>query len=159
MKDKIKCNYFQKELSAYIDNEIDFITSWKIKRHLKMCSECQKELQKLEKLHKISKLVLVKHPKYDLYEKIQKKLPRIKTSPHRKSSILREIWTSLPQPGRVALLAGAALLLFFSLIYPQFFSKSLSINQFEEEYVRSQEILPWAEGPVLPVTLISDERG
>ncbi|MBE0478744.1 zf-HC2 domain-containing protein [Candidatus Aerophobetes bacterium] len=162
----MKCRWSKENLSAYIDGELNIITGWIIKRHAKFCPECQKELNELQKISKLSKLLLIKEPEFDFYEQVREKLQQVKIAQQEKPEIAAErksierMWTFLPQSGKAALLVGVAALLFFLVIYPQIFpAPSLSIEQFEEEYLRSRETLPWVESPALSATLMSAERG
>lgn len=156
----MKCTYFKEQLSAYIDGELSLIAGWKIKRHLKVCSNCQKELERLGKIHRLSKLVLIMAPEPGFYERVQEKLPDdIQVPQCEKSPTLKRFWISLPQPGKIALVAAGLILLFWSFIYPQFFSPSLNIDQFEEEYLRTRETLPWMDEPALSAILTGEKRG
>lgn len=160
----MKCNQRKEDLSAYIDGELNFITGWKIKRHLRVCSGCRDEVEKMQKMRRVSKILLTSHPQPNLYEKIEKKLPERETSPYEDSRVpspMRRMWNLLPESGKIAIFATAALILFFTLVYPNLFSpSSVSIEHFEEEYLRSRESLSLAEGsPGLSLTLVSDGRG
>lgn len=139
----MNCNQLKKALSPYIDGEVNFLVRWKIKRHLRLCPDCQEELEQLEKIRRLSKLVLISSPEPHFYERLRIKLPQRK----KKRENLWKIWTVLPYPGKVAILTGLAVALFLLVIYPYLFSSSSSILQFEEEYLRSREFFSWVEEP------------
>lgn len=153
----MKCDHLKEAISAYIDDELNFIARWRLNRHLKKCGECQKEFEELKKLHTISKAFLRLPSEVNVYEKIRKRVPQKNFSPQKEPGVVKKAWVFLPQPGKLALAAAVGLLIFLSLVYPHFFSSSsVSVEQFEREYLRSQETLSWTEEPVLSATLVGE---
>jgi len=149
----VNCNWLKENLSSYIDGEVNFLIRWKIKRHLRLCLDCRRELEQLKKIRRLSKLVLVTSPEPDFYERLAIKLPHME----KKRGNFWKIWVALPYPGKIAILTGLAIALFLLVVYPHLFSPSLSIVEFEEEYLRSRELLSWVEEPAPP--LIVEVKG
>lgn len=154
----MNCNQCKNNLSAYIDEEVNFLNGWRIKKHLKTCPECKKEWIKLKNIRKISKVVLLKNPEPDFYKRLKERLPRKEKISRAKIVNLKTVWITLPLPGKAAFVAGLAIILFLSLIYPRFLlvPDTLSIEQFEEEYLRSREMLSFAEGPTPSIILVQE---
>jgi anti-sigma factor RsiW len=48
----MNCDNVQALLHAYLDNELDEITAWKIKHHLTQCTRCASESEQLQSLQK-----------------------------------------------------------------------------------------------------------
>lgn len=155
----MRCDWFKKNLSAYIDGEVNFLTRWRIKRHLKSCADCYKDYIRLKNLRKISKIILLKNPEPGFYERLQAKLPRLNPNiTLKKTGSLAKFWMLLPLPGKLAIGGVAILILFLLIIYPHLSGSSLNINKFEEEYLRSKEIFSVVEEPAPPLLPVSEER-
>ncbi|MCD6318028.1 zf-HC2 domain-containing protein [Candidatus Aerophobetes bacterium] len=152
----MNCDWLKENLSAYVDGEMNFITRWRIKRHLKECLECSKELRQLEKIHKLSKLAILVSPESHFYDRLKAKLPKVETIEHKKNRVFENIWIALPQGGKAAILVGIALILFLSVIYPRLSSTSLNIDRFEKEYLLSQETLTCVGEPATSLILTSE---
>lgn len=150
----MRCEWVKKNLSPYLDGEVNFFIRQKIRRHLKTCPQCAKRFGELQKLDRLSKLFLIKSAAPDFYERLQEKLV---LKPVKKRSSWN-VWLTLPYPGKIAIALGLILLIFFSFIYPRL-TPSLNINQFEEDYLRSREFVLWVEEPSLPLTLINTSGG
>ena len=158
----MECRKIRENLSAYIDKELNFLTRWKIKRHINTCPACKKEWLKLKKIDTISKMILLESPEPGFYQRLEKKLPGRKKVNSRKYGLsnLTRAWTFTPLAGKAFFVAGvAALIIFLSFIYPRFLSPSLNIDRFEEEYLRSRgEVISWVREPS-PIILIQEQRG
>ena len=156
----MKCKWSKAAISAYMDGGLNIITRWRLQKHIRVCAECQKELQVLQKLHALTQSLLVSNPDCDFYERIRADIGLAKTRHRKKSRLLGNIWTFLPQPGKASIVAGVAAVLFFLVLYPRIFSApSLHIEQFEEEYLRSRETVSWMDSPALSAAFINRERG
>lgn len=155
----MRCDWVKKNLSVYMDGEINLLTGWKIKKHLKKCYECHKEYTKLKKIQELTKAALFKTPDPGFYERLQMRLPQLnRSTPLKETGSLTKIWISLPLTGKLVITGIIGLILFLLMVYPHLFKSSLSINKFEEEYLRSKEIFSVTEEPNLPLVLISEER-
>jgi len=156
----MNCEWIKENLSAYIDGEINFLTRWRIKRHLKKCLKCSKELRQLEKIHKLSKLAILASPKPHFYDRLRERFPEIETVEYKKNRAFKNIWIALPIGGKAAILVGIALILFLSVIYPRLSSTSLNINinRLEKEYLLSQETLTCAGEPATSLILTDEKR-
>jgi len=154
----MNCDWFKKNLSAYIDGEVYFLARWRIKRHLKRCPKCSKEYNQLKKIHKLSKLAILVNPEPHFYDRLRARLPELKTIKYERAWVFKKIWIALPQEGKAAIMVGLALILFLSVFYPRLFSTSLNIDRFEKEYLLSRETLTCVGEPATPLILISEEE-
>ncbi len=154
----MNCDWCTKNLSAYIDGELNFFARWRIKRHLKRCRECNKEWGQLKKIHKLSKLVILVNPEPHFYDHLRTRLPEVETTKHGRTWVFERIWMTLPREGKAAIMAGLALLLFLSVFYPRLFSTSLNIDRFEKEYLLSRETLTFVGEPAASLISINEEE-
>lgn len=152
----MRCEWVSENLSAYLDGEVNFFIRLIIKRHLKKCHQCARRFNQLQRLDRLSKLILIKRGTPDFYERLQERL--VLKSVKKKNPRHWDVWLTLPYPGKIAIALGLILLIFFSFIYPRL-TPTLSINQFEEDYLRSREFVLWVEEPSLPLTLIDTSGG
>ena len=157
----MRCNQIKKNLSAYIDGELRALAGWRIKKHLAACPECRREWIKLKQIHEMSKLVLSNQPEPGFYGRLRERLARQERISMSKRDSLRRMWTALPFPCKAAIFAGVVSIIFLSLVYPRLLSTSpaLSIDQFEEEYLRSRGTLSWVTESAPSFILIQEQRG
>jgi len=60
----VNCNWLKENLSSYIDGEVNFLIRWKIKRHLRLCLDCRRELEERELLENMGSSTLPRKNRY-----------------------------------------------------------------------------------------------
>jgi len=70
----MKCEDIQKELKAFLDDDIDDHTKREIKDHLDRCPNCSKDLEQLKKLSEILHAWKGIEPSPHLYEKLESRI-------------------------------------------------------------------------------------
>ena len=157
----MRCNQIKKHLSAYLDGELHFFTTYKVRRHLSSCSSCQADWETFKQIHDVSRRALSAKPEPGFYSRLRERLPQEKPVHVTRRSNLQNFWTIVPFSGKAAIVAGLAGIVFMSLIYPRllFNSPALSIDQLEEEYLRSRETLSWVTETTPSLILVEEQRG
>lgn len=155
----MKCEKVIKEISAYIDGEVGLLKRLRIERHLKTCNQCRKKQIMLENITFLSRKILVKNPDPGFYELLRQKLPLRESISSSRKKILERIWKDVSFYRKAAFLAGAAAVLFFVIFYLKSAPSTLPIEQFEQEYLRSKQMLSVVEGPFPSAILISEQNG
>ncbi|MBC7189219.1 hypothetical protein H5U35_03265, partial [Candidatus Aerophobetes bacterium] len=107
----------------------------------------------------LSRKILIKNPDPGFYEHLKQKLPLRESIPSPRKKIQERIWKDVPFHRKAAFLAGAAAVLFFVIFYLKSTPPTLPIEQFEQEYLRSKQMLSVVEGPFPSAILISEQNG
>lgn len=140
----MRCSKFQKNLSAYIDNELDLQKKEELERHLMKCSDCQKEKEKISEIVEFVKSSAYPDVPNGLWERIQENLSEAPVHSH----FMVFKWASIP--------VGAAV--FAILLY--FFSSTIFFNNAKTSpmpiEICLQEHLLFYSEQILPTYISSD---
>ncbi len=140
----MRCSKFQKNLSAYIDGELDLQEKEELERHLIKCSYCQKEKEKLSEVVEFVKNSTYPDVPVDLWGRIQEKLDVAEVHSH--SMVFK--WVPIP----VGVAVFAILLYFFGATF--FFNSSKTSPMPIE--ICLQEHLLFSSEQMLPTYISSD---
>jgi len=147
------CKKVKKELSSYLDNEINLDQKSKVKEHLKKCKACSYQLKQLRQIQSLVQKIPSQKPEPGFYERLSSRLSKKKIT--LKERLFGWGYIGRLSP-RVAIVASIVLILSISSLY-LWRSSSISgvnIEVFQKEYIYySNEMSSFAEESVLPVLL------
>lgn len=139
----MKCNNFQKRLSAYIDNNMSDVERLDVETHLRDCAKCSSEYEAFKLMQtEASKLEKAKAPEY-LWENIEAQLYAqkegifIKIS-NKFSKLKEKIKGSLRIPIRVIRIAGFATILLMGVVIARYFFPSILHDDFHSKAINEK---------------------
>lgn len=155
MEKKMNCEKVRKELSSYLDNEVDIVQKSIIKEHLEKCRVCSYQLRQLKQIQNIMQKIPLQKPEPGFYERLSSRLSEKKVSLRERLFGWEYSWRLSPSfAGKIIVAASFVLILSISLLY---FWRSSSIPEvnidiFQQEYISSR-MGSFAGESVLPVLL------
>jgi len=155
----MRCNLALKYLSQHLDGELSPRVREKIETHLAACADCTREYQRLQAIRALTRDLLAKDPGPHFYGCVSRRLSRSSSSPSIRRRRLIDLWSLAPVHAKALAAAGLAFLLFFALVYPRFTTPSLPIESFQQEYLRSRDVLAWGEQPSATMISFGSGRG
>lgn len=147
------CKKVRKELSSYLDNEVNLDQKSKIKEHLKKCKACSYQLKQLKQIQNLVQKIPSQKPELEFYKRLSSRFSEKRISLKERLFGWGYSWRLSP---RIAITASIILILSISSLY-LWRSSSISgvnIEVFQKEYLYySNEMNSFAEESVLPVLL------
>ena len=140
----MRCSKFQKNLSAYIDNELDVKKKEELEKHLIKCSDCQKEKERISEVVEFVKNSAYPDIPDGLWERIQENL--VEAPVHSGFTVFK--WASIP----VGAAVFAILLYFFGTT---FLPHNLKTSPMPIEICLQEHLLFYSE-QMLPTYVSSD---
>ena len=152
------CRKIRKELSCYLDNEVNLNKRVKIERHLKRCTNCSYRLEQLKKIHTLTQKAFSKEPKQGFYERLSPRLEEGEKRIGLKEKLFgwRYNWRlSLSPVGKMAVTISVLAIVSLSVLYTwrSVSLPEINIEVFQQEYVRYNGMSSFAEEIALPVIL------
>ncbi len=140
----MSCSKFQKNLSAYIDGELDLRSKEELEKHLMICHNCQREKDRISEVIELVKSSADIDVPDGLWGRVQEKLVEIPAHSH--FALFK--WASIPA-GAVIF---AILLYFFSTT---FFFNSLKTSPMPIDICLQEHLLLYSE-QIIPTYVSSD---
>ncbi|MGQ9609310.1 MAG: anti-sigma factor family protein [bacterium] len=139
------CSKFQKNLSAYLDGELDLQKKEELEKHLIKCSECRKEKEKISEVVEFVKNSTYPDIPVDLWERIQEKLEKAPVYSH----FMVFKWVSIPVGAAVFAILLYLLGVTFFFNNPKISPMPIEICLQEHLLFSSEQILPTYISPDL----------
>jgi len=149
------CEKVRKELSSYLDNEINLDQKSKIKEHLKKCKTCSYQLKQLRQIQSLVQKIPSQKLEPGFYERLSSRLSEKKVTLKERLLGWGYSWRLSPSlVGRVTVATSIVVILSISLVYLWKSSSvpEVDIEIFQREYISSR-MNSFAENSVLPVLL------
>lgn len=148
------CKKVRKELSSYLDNEINSRKRQKMEKHLKRCPTCSYQLGQLKKIDILMREIPSQEPEPEFYERLFPRLTEKKISLGERLFGLRHNWQlSLLRTRNIAITVTIALILSLFYLWRSTSLPEVNIEVFQQEYVHYNEMSSFAEELALPVIL------
>jgi anti-sigma factor RsiW len=155
----MRCKQARRYLSEYLDQELPSRLCRRIENHLEVCADCAREYLKLKAIRTLTRNVLIEDPGPHFYSQVSSRLRENRATRPAQRRRLLGAWSLIPMPAKALVTAGLVCLLFFVLVYPHLVTPTLSIEDFQQEYVRSRDVLPWGEQPSATIISFHSGRG
>lgn len=155
----MRCKQARKYLSEYLDQELPSRLCRRIESHLETCADCAQEYLKLKAIRALTRNILIENPGPHFYNQVSSRLRESKSTRFVQKRRLLGAWSLIPVSTKALVTAGLAFLLFFTLVYPHLVTPTLPIEDFQQEYVRSRDVLPWGEQPSATIISFHSGRG
>lgn len=152
----MNCRRARKKLSPYLDHSLTVKEKLELERHLKDCSPCAHLLLQLKRIHGLVQNIPIEKPEPLFYERLCRRLSQKEKVPGERLFRVRYLWPVFPMPRlrkvaiTVAILlavSGSSFYLWRSLSVPE-----ITLKIFEEEYLRSRQMIPLTDELILPVS-------
>lgn len=81
----MKCEKYRKDISAFVDNELNILQKYFLKIHLKKCKDCAKELEDLKKTKKLLSMPIESIAADNIWIRVNNRLENFKKPAEREA--------------------------------------------------------------------------